>query len=262
MTPKKVRVSMYQQILHEFRTAIRRAHFEGMSRSEIEGNLLKLIQDNIKDLAKMTAGLLILAVAVENLRQGDLLAIKTSFIELSIPAVYCAFLGAVLWLGLVISLLTQAQYLSAKVVSEYVFHKWRRFASAEWALSGCSFFDVTSPLRNGHFFKIKQPFLGALYVFFSLAFVIISIPVFGSAWSLFTIALSELSAGSSAYLGKSLAISTVALMVLPVVYAIIYFVPFPILKNTSTIRWNFLSTLVWGTSRLHPQAKRWLGKQA
>jgi hypothetical protein len=261
LTPKKVSVSLYQQILHEFRTAIRRAQSEGISRQEIERNISVLIAESSKDLTKMTAGLLLLAISVENLKQGDLLTVKTSLIEISIPAVYGACLGSIFWFGLIVACINQSQYLSAKVVSEYLFHKWRRFAGAEWALTGSTYFDVASPHRNGHFFKIKQPYLITLNFLFFLAFMILTVPVIGSAWSILAIATGEISSASSAYLGKSLAVSTIALVVLPVLYLVAYFVPFPIRKNESTIRWNFLINLVWGPKRLHPQANRWHGKQ-
>jgi hypothetical protein len=261
MTPKSVRVSVFQQVLHEFRTAIRRSQSEGISRQEIESQILILIKDSSKELSKMAVGLLIVAISVENLRQGTLLPIKTSLVEISVPAIYAAFLGALLWFGLIISSITQIQYVSAKLAGQYVFHKWRRFSEVEWALSGSNFIDVTSPLRNGHLFVLWLPFRATLHITYFIMILVLSIPIIGSVWSLLSVAMAEIVSTSSAYLGKPIAFATVALIVLPVLYFIAYFTPFPIRKDLKTIRWNFLVNLVWGSNRLHPQSSKWLGKK-
>jgi hypothetical protein len=260
MTPKSVRISVYQQILHEFRTSIRRAQSEGTTRQEIEGHILTLIRDCSKSLSKLIAALLVIAISIENLRNGTMLPIKTALVEIEIPAIYCAFLGSLAWLGILVSVISLIQLLSAKTICPYVFHKWRRFSEAEWAITGSNYFDTVSPLRNGHFFKIWLPFKLSLLLVYFFMMIVLSTPVLIASYSILSVALAELESQTSVYLGKSISIATAVLMVLPPIYLIAYFIPFPVQKDKNVIRWNFLVSLVWGARNVHPQYKNWLKK--
>lgn len=258
MTPKGIRVSIYQQICHEMNTAAKRRLRSGSTVDQVEIEIQKLSNEGTKELTKHAIAFVILAVLVSNLSDGSLLTIKTSFVEISIPKIYCAFVASLLWFSILHGALLQFQYLTLKAIVRNADSNWKQFSDVETVLSGNNLADLTGPFRNDHFFGLSTPFRFLSGATFLLALALALVPILGAYAQIVSVSARELISPSGIYLARPITVASLALLILPIFYIILFFTPVRIQKNKRTIRWRFLISIFRDRSRRHPQVVRWL----
>jgi hypothetical protein len=240
MTPKSVRVSIFQQIMHEFRVVIRRALKGGSNLAEIEAEFMRLSAEGVKELTKFALALILLAVVSSGLSSDGRIQIKTSLMEVSLPLVYVAFAAAYLSFAIIIGAMMQGQYLAGQTIARFAAYDWRRFSLMDSVLRGNNQADVLSPIRNDHLYRLKP----LPHVLSSLIFLLpigaVMLPAIGAYGMFVSISFSEMISPSNVYLARPIAIASLLLQVMPLVYIAVFFLPFRIQKDQKTIRWRFL----------------------
>lgn len=258
MTPKSVRVSIYQQICHEISRAAKRHLRNSSSAEQIETEVQKLSNDGIKELTKYAIAFVVIAVLVSNLSDGAFITIRTTFVELSLPKVYCAFVASFLWFSIVNGGLLQFQYLTMKAILRNLEVSWKPFSDIETAFRGNNLADLTGPFRNDHLYNLSKTFRFFAGTSFMLSMALVLVPLFGAYALMISVSIEEFTSPSGIYLARSIAASSLALLILPVFYVVLFFIPVRVHKNKRAIRWRFLASIFRGMRSRHPQAARWL----
>ena len=231
LLPKTTKCSIFQQIAHEFHV-VARDHFrkgedEGDLRKSVEG----LIEKQKKEAIGMAIGLLILAALISNLGDGGVVRIGTPLGDVTLPKIYLVFAGSFAWASIIFQSLNVIQLLTFQVKIRSFSRHPGRFLAAESVIRGGDIGDIISPLRVGHHFRLSAWYRFTLG-FFLLAFLLLgAFPVIASVGLFFSSAMNQFGVDYGFFLEDIAAISSVVLLISPILYFIAFFIPVGIEKS-------------------------------
>jgi hypothetical protein len=233
--PKTTKCSMFQQISHEFHCVAREHIGKGTKESELRKSIHALIEKQSSKCAKSGIAMLILGAMVSNLSEGGVVRIDTPFADLSLPKVYLVFAGSFAWTALLLSSLKIVQLVTFQVKIRFFSRHPGRFLAADAAIMGAETADLISPLRVGHHFRLASSNLAALGFFFSALFLIGLLPVFGCVSLFIASSLSQFGTDYGFFLEDTAAFCSIALIISPILYIILFFIPVSIKESQNGI---------------------------
>lgn len=258
MELKSTKWSIFNLICHEFHCVIRRQVTKGDNELEILGYLTSAKSRILKKLTTYSGILLISAIAISNLSQKQGVDFSVSGIGLIIPDAYVAFVGATAFCSLVFLSLQMVVFLYAHSQFEHSPRQKKRFIGAELSLMGDENSDITSPIRVGHFLKSDKRFTRVAIALYLIPIFAALLPLVSAITFILQESLIGLGGSNTIFAARSFSTVSIFLIIFPVLYSIIFFVPVRNYKNVKTIRWNFLVRATRGKCRLHHNATRWL----
>lgn len=252
-------ISIKRLKIHEFNTTIRLVskHDDSWTkRSEIYSS----IQENaIKSFINGAGKLLLGYLVATSLRNGDLISLKMSNFEASLPASYFLFAVSIVFLftSVAFNHLSCALTLKSRLAGKMILNGFS--ANMYDLLNNRSENSLgISTYANG-FIKEIIPVSGFLAGLVMFGVFAVLIPVGALGIYLFT-ELSALSQNVELTLPERLtAVAGALISVASFLYVVLFHTPLPVRKNTSRIRWGFLYNLPPHPSD-NKKFTRWLGK--
>lgn len=258
MNSKATKCSIFNLICHELYCALRRRNLKGDTALEILGHFTSARSRLLKKITTYSGVLLICAIAISNLSEGEGVDFSINGVGLVIPNPYIAFVGAAAFYGVVYLSLQAFVLISAQGQYEHGAMKKNRFIAAELSLTGDENSDILSPIRVGHFFRIDKKFTGVAIVLYLIPIVAALLPILAAAFLILKEALFGIAIESTIFAARSMSTASLSLIIFPMIYSVVFFIPAKIFKDKSTIRWNFLVHATRGDNRPHHNSTRWL----
>jgi len=254
-----LRVSQFQWAVHELFVASRREILASSCANKLHTQITSAITKQSKTLITLVLLFLVSSIFVSQSANDVSLSIRFAFSEIALPAIYVAFVGSACFALLLLVSMKILTLLTIKAKLPYTPFARGRFYEASLAIQGdATHFDVLSPIRGGKYFRSIGFTSYALIVSFFSVFLVLSLPLIGAFATLWEINQCSILTNSDIYLSKSLGLASLALLILPIVISILFFVPLKVSKDASAIRWTFLVHATRGKGLVHPQSKRWL----
>lgn len=242
--------------MHEFRTTLRLMYKDDNSWPNRFGLLATLESKASKQFLKACSQVLIAFLLLTSLQVDDSLTVKIQSFQASIPVTY--FLTATSFLMLITALvfchLSAVTSLKAREHGKILLPGFS--ANAYGLISGNdNDFSLGVALYNNFFIKEKLPISSILTygVLLGLAAALLPLAAFG--YLLFDKQLELFLSPEVIAIERIAVLFGMTFIALSFAYVLLFHLPFPVTKNTSQIRWNFLCPLTIG---LHPQAPTWL----
>lgn len=250
-----MRVSIFRMALHEIYAEARTRAHSGEDLVELRNNISSAISRRSKQCATSSGIVLVAAILLDGLLEADQVVLPTTLGSLSFPAIYVTFLSAIAFFGFVYNLLTLLTLMCAQAQNDNTSILLVARPSASSLLSGNENFDFLSPIRSGNFFKFRRSLLIGLPIY--VPFLILLIPISVATYKICDFLLASLFRTDEVFLGFALELSSCILIVFPLAFGVLFFVPMRVFKDKMFIRWRFLYR-VTRTSRLHHNTQRWL----
>ncbi|SHH57847.1 hypothetical protein [Cognatishimia maritima] len=237
----KIKVSVYDFLVHETRAVLRKERASGTPLTEIALKLAELKDKDARSLSKYSTLLIAGAIAINALDEGGVLEIQTSILDINVPKIYAVFACVTIWAAILFKSFSTLQLIVHIALAEQIFDA--RFLSVRLQHLGHSMDDFHSPQRNGHFVKhspVTKLIIGSPLL---LIFVAVMLPGIGAYFYLLSESWTALVEPSDVFMAKVLAVAALGLLLVPLPYTVLYFTKFPIVKDIGFIRWNFLARL-------------------
>lgn len=255
---RKVRFSLCNRIVHEGKIASRSLIKNGCSVEELTSRLNTLLKTSVTSASKWTLLLLATVALLSQEIAGEAIRIGTTLGLVSLPRIYVVAIGVAAWIAIIFRILPSIIYVFLRYDLRLKETDHRRFSSIRQHLSGDEFGDLTSPIRNS---QLSEFYPLDTAVLLSLYFTVLLIGLFPLYASSFLIAMELLTLwrfNEYNLIEYSILISCSVLFWSTSVYTVLFFVPLPVRKNLSFIRWNFLYPINLNETGLHPSGSRWL----
>ena len=258
-SPSKVlRVSQFRWAVHELFVASRTAVQKGATPEEVQSQLATAISKQNRMLMKFAVAFLVSSIFVAQPSEDASVTISAGFIKVSLPAIYVAFVISACFALLILASLKVLTLITIRAALPYTSFARARFAEAGLAVKGdADHYDVILPIRGGSYFRAAGLVTPALISTIFIVILLLLLPLLAALPMLWSVTKTSILSHSDIYLSRSLGIASLALLVLPLIVAILFFIPSAVRKNELSIRWSFLIHATRDGRRIHPQSNRW-----
>ncbi|AEI93205.1 hypothetical protein [Roseobacter litoralis] len=249
--------SFFEQVVHELYVAARPRLRNPNQRDETINHLFQYKNTIVSRAFRLVTAFVVAAIAISTMSDGDRLHLQIATLKLSLPEIYFVFAASLVWIALVKS---DIEIRIVGCVISYIvnarFHN-DRFAEVRTIFLGNKELELVSPLRVKHFFKVmprEQVFIKSAYI---LLVIGLSTPVVFAFFTVLFRAVILIFSNGGAYLQMPLAIASVLILPLTLVYYGLFVRLNPIEKDQMQIRWGFLSHVIPPEQRPIFQLDRW-----
>ena len=262
MMSKNFKCSIFNLVCHELHCALKRRFATGEDELEIFGQLTSAKSRLVKKLAAYSGVLIVCAITMSNLSEGEGVDFRFSGVGVFIPEIYLTFVGASAYAGIIYLILQVIVFLAIQAHYEHHVKPENRFINAELALIGDENSDITTPFRVGHFFRLNNKFSIFAMIAYLTPIAAALLPLIASVTLLFRESLSGVMGAGNVFAGQSLSIVSLLLLIFPTIYFVIFFLHVSTYKDIRTIRWNFLVRVTRPESGLHHNSLRWFEEKS
>jgi hypothetical protein len=206
---------------------------------------------------KSAAAVIILSIAIATLGGSHTIEVNTALIDLSLPKVYVVLAASFVWYEILLASITGIQLMTMQIQLRLLVDSNPRFLLTDSLFRGNKEVDLTSPFRKGHLFDLCGVGFSLIAAIFSAPILVSLVLVAGSILLLAREAISSILEPGTAFLAIPGAFGSLIILVSPIVYLPLFFLPVRIKKNKQQIRWNFLSRADNLIYQKHPQIRKW-----
>lgn len=253
MHSSKTRVALFQLFVHEIFAEARKRIAGGLDALEARNNLSEALDTQQKAVIAGAFLTIVVALLANGLVENELVVIRSAIGSVEFPAIYLIFFGCMGWFVFVISSLQTTVLLLAQASLNHLPHFSADRSSAYTVLTGGKNYDFLSPIRPGNFFTLRGEHILAALLY--IPFLLLLLPMFGSIAAILGFLISAISTTDSVFLGLGFEIASLCLVIFPVAFSILFFLPFSTKKDVSFIRWTFLLR-VTDTSKMHHNSEK------
>lgn len=255
---KRIFISTKMLAAHDFHKLLRVLKRMGFDSIDI----LERLHQRKAALVKSMSGLLGFAVILYFATPSSETAfsLDTPYIEIEVPRVMVILLTSVCWCSGILAYVSYSMYDRYIIVVKASLYK-----NASWPLldrlydGDSAWIDPT--LVGWNFFKSSK--LQAMLM--SLSIMVVFLPILLIGWLILSVSMKFLVSGllDGSLIGNNMAaaVSAIILLLFPLIYSALLLLPFPVIKNRSYVRWNFLTSIWKPIHGIHPASGKWLDQE-